>query len=441
MIRKGTLVFLAALVLLSAFASCKKDSGKGSVYLLNFKAEVDKEYQEVAAAFTKETGIPVKVETSAGGTYETTLRARIESRTPATLFNINGPIGYRKWSGYTADLSGTQLYSWLSDKSLAITNGSGVYGIPFAVETYGIIYNQALLNKYIALPGKAVNITKPEDINNFALLKAVAEDIQKNKDALGVKGAFASTSFAPGEGWRWYTHLLNLPIYYEYRERNVVDLEVIQFSFNENYRNVLDLYTNNSITEKTLLGSKTVEDSMTEFALEQVVFVQNGTWGAGQILSAPGVKVKESDIKFLPIYTGVPGEESQGLCTGSENFICVNKNASEADQAASIQFLEWLYGSDSGKKFVKDTLKFVTPFTTFGPSERPTDPLTVEAYRYLDNPNLTAVAWTFTTFPGEPEYRIPLGDQLVSYLLGKSSWADVSNWAVQNWPAAKNAAQ
>ena len=29
---------------------------------------------------------------------------------------------------------------------------------------------------------------------------------------------------------------------------------------------------------------------------------------------------------MLPIYIGVEGEENQGLCTGSENYWCVNNN-------------------------------------------------------------------------------------------------------------------
>ena len=34
---------------------------------------------------------------------------------------------------------------------------------------------------------------------------------------------------------------------------------------------------------------------------------------------------------MLPIYIGVGGEANQGLCTGSENFWCVNKNAQRGE--------------------------------------------------------------------------------------------------------------
>ena len=97
-------------------------------------------------------------------------------------------------------------------KSLAVTSGDGVYGIPYAVEGYGIIYNDEIMQKYFALEGKATDVNSIDDINNFDKLKAVAEDMQANKDKLGIEGVFASTSMASGNAWRWETHLANLTI-------------------------------------------------------------------------------------------------------------------------------------------------------------------------------------------------------------------------------------
>ena len=43
----------------------------GSVYYLNFKPESDAAWQTLAAAYTAETGVPVKVVTAASGQYDT----------------------------------------------------------------------------------------------------------------------------------------------------------------------------------------------------------------------------------------------------------------------------------------------------------------------------------------------------------------------------------
>jgi raffinose/stachyose/melibiose transport system substrate-binding protein len=447
--RNAVILVVAVLALTLVANSCsKKDASaagsaqagkQGQVYLLNFKPEIDQQWKDVAAAFTKETGIPMKVVTAASGTYESTLRAEISKSQPPTLFNINGPVGYQNWKDFCADLSGSQIYQWLTDKSLAITAGSGVYGIPYAVETYGIIYNNAILSKYFALSGRAnADIKSAADINNFAKLKAVVEDITAHKKDLGIGGAFASTSFAPGEDWRWQTHLMNMPIYYEYKDAGVSNENEISFKYNANFKNIFDLYIQNSITDPKLLGAKTVGDSMSEFALGQVAFVQNGNWAWGQISGTSGNTVQAADVKFLPIYTGVSGEEKQGLCTGTENFISLNSQAAKADQDASLKLLEWVFGSDTGKKMAVSDLGFVAPFSTFTPAEKPDDPLVKEMDRFLGTPGLSSVAWDFTTFPSQ-EFKNALGQALYQYAMGNEQWDKLVSDTIASWKNEKAA--
>ena len=146
-----------------------------------------------------------------------------------------------------------------------------------------------------------------------------------------------------------------------------------KFAGSEQYKNIFDLYTNNSVTAKGLLGSKSVDDSMAEFALGQCAMVQNGNWAAGQILGVPGNKVASDDIKFMPIYAGVAGEEKSGLCVGTENYLCINSHISAEDQANADKFLTWLFSSATGKKIVKEDLGFITPFNSFSNDELPSE--------------------------------------------------------------------
>ena len=93
-----------------------------------------------------------------------------------------------------------------------------------------------------------------------------------------------------------------------------LDANEIEFKYNNNYKNIYDLYTNNSVSEKGVLGNKSVDDLMAEFALGDCAMVQNGNWAWCQIDGIDGNTVKEENIKFLPIYTGISGEENQGIC-------------------------------------------------------------------------------------------------------------------------------
>ncbi|MFC0216029.1 ABC transporter substrate-binding protein [Paenibacillus chartarius] len=413
------------------------------IYFLNFKPEIAEVYNKIAKDYEAETGVKVKVVTAAAGSYEQTLRAEIAKSEPPTIFQINGPVGYNNWKDYTADLKDTKLYSTLSDKSLAVGSGGGIYGIPYVVEGYGIIYNDAILKKYFALPDKKVSIKDATEINNFDTLKSVVEDMTAKKDALGIKGVFSSTSLAAGEQWRWQTHLANLPFYYEFKDMSGFDNTVmaglsaneIKFKYANNFKNTFDLYINNSVTKGSLLGSKTVADSMAEFALGQSAMVQNGNWAWSQINEVKGNTVKAEDIKFLPIYTGVPGEEKQGLAVGTENYLSINKQASPEKQKASIAFLEWLFSSPKGKEYVSKELKFIAPFNTFSDNEKPSDPLAKEVLAWMGKGG-TSVAWTFAAFPSE-DFKNKFGDALLVYAQGNMTWDKVVTLVTDSWKSEK----
>lgn len=408
----------------------------GSVYYLNFKPEVDEQWQDIAAAYTAETGVPVKVVTAASGTYEEVLKSEIAGSDAPTLFQINGPVGYNNWKDYCMDLTNTDLYNNLSDKSLAVTGADGgVYGIPYTVESYGIIYNDEIMQAYFAMDGAVVKSV--DEINNFDTLKAVVEDMQAKKDDLGIDGVFASTSLLPGEDWRWQTHLANIPVYYEMKDKGVSDIDDLEFTYSENFKNIFDLYINNSTCAPTLLGSKAVTDSMAEFALGQCAMVQNGNWGWGQVAGVDGNVVKEDSVKFMPIYTGVAGEENQGLCTGTENFWCVNSQTSEANQKATLDFVNWMISSDAGKDYMVNSLGNAAPFSTFGDDEKPQDPLAKEMFRYMEG-GKTSVSWNFTIFPSQ-DFKDDFGAALLEYCNGNMTWDDVANTVVTRWAEEKAA--
>lgn len=422
------------------FTSCGGEK-QLTVRYLNFKPEVAEIYQELATAYEAETGVKVIVETAANNSYESTLMSKMATKEAPTLFQINGPRGYANWKDYCADLSGTEIYKHLSDKSLAVTSGNGVYGIPYVVEGYGIIYNKALTDKYFALATKSTPYTSMDEINTFDKLKAIADDMQKNASELGINGVFASTSLKAGEDWRWQTHLANLPIYYEFKN-NKIDLasdatKKINFQYGNQFKNILDLYLTDSVVSPREVGTKTVTDSMAEFALEQCVMVQNGNWAWGQISGVTGNKVLAENVKYLPIYTGVAGEESQGLCIGTENFYCINSTASEEEQKATADFVYWLYSSSTGKDYVTNKLGFIAPFDTFTAAERPTDPLAVEVNNWMSKPGITSVSWNFTLFPSQ-KFKDDFGASLLRYAQGSKTWEEVSSDVVKTWASESN---
>ncbi|MBQ8782981.1 MAG: carbohydrate ABC transporter substrate-binding protein [Clostridia bacterium] len=445
---KRIIAVMLCAVMMLLFASCGSNSNSqtndtnknaNEIYFLNFKPEVSEVYNEIASVYEKETGVKVKVVTAASDTYETTLKSEIAKSEAPTIFQINGPVGYQGWKNYCLDLKDTKLYSYLIDKDLAVTDGDGVFGIPYVIEGYGIIYNGNIMDKYFNLPEKATDVSSVEEINNFEKLKAVVEDMTKNKSKLGIDGVFASTSMSGGESWRWDSHLASVPFYYEMKEKNsevstnstAYNAKETEFKYHSNYKNLLDLYVNNSVSEKGLLSGKSVNDSMSEFALGKAAMVQNGNWAWAEISKVGGNKVDADNIGYLPLYMDIEGEENQGICIGTENYLAINSKASKEKQQASIDFLEWLFSSETGKKYVTEKLEFITPFNTFDDDETPEDPLAREVLDWMGR-DVETIEWTFNSFPSQ-EFKNSFSDAILEYIQGTKNWDYVREAVVNSW--------
>lgn len=422
------LVAIAAMSLtgLAACGGSSADDGKGKVYFLNFKPEAADQWVALAKKYTDKTGVQVKVQTAASGTYEQTLKSELAKSDAPTIFQVNGPVGYQNWKGYTADLKDTGIYNELNNKDSALKDGDKVVGVPYVVEYYGIIYNKDLLKKYTELPGAKIKDVK--EIDSFDKLKEVADDMQAKKDQLGIKGAFTSAGFDSSSDWRFKTHLANIPLSYEFKEDGVTTQpETIKGTYLPNFKNIFDLYLKDSTTAPSQLSSKTGDDANSEFALGEAAFYQNGTWAWTDLQKAG---MKPDQVGMLPIYIGAKGEENQGLATGSENYLCINAKASEADQKASKDFLNWVVTSDEGIKALSEDMGFTTPFKTFD-KVKSDNPLVEEAVED-SNSGKEQVAWNFTMMPSE-EWQNQLGQAMLAYAQGTGSWDDVRKAFVDNW--------
>lgn len=415
-------------------ASADKAAGTGKVYYYNFKPEQAEAWEALAAKYTEQTGVQVDVQTAASGTYESTLKSEIAKTEAPTLFQVNGPVGLATWKDYCYDLKDSEVYAQLKSDDFALKEGDSVYGLAYVVETYGIIYNADILNDYLTKDYAVVKSV--DEINNFDTLKAVADSIQENKADLGVEGAFTSAGMDSSSDWRFKTHLANLPVYYEYQADGIGSTDAIKGTYLDNYKKIWDLYITDATCPASVISSKTGEDATAEFSLGQAVFYQNGTWAWGD-LSNNGMSAES--LGMLPIYIGAEGEENQGLCTGSENYWCVNKNASEEDIQATLDFLAWVVTSDEGCTALSSEMGFVCPFKAF--DNYPADnPLIQIANDYV-NAGKTSVAWTFTTMPSE-NWKNNFGSALLEYAQGTGDWAAVQKAFVDGWAteyAASNA--
>ena len=432
--KKVLSVLLVAAMSASLLAGCGSSSSSdeggsgdkeasGKVYYLNFKPEADEQWQALAEAYTEETGVPVTVLTAASGEYEKTLKSEMAKTEAPTLFQVNGPVGLASWKDYCYDLTGSDIAGELTDDSFALKDGDKMSGIAYVIENYGIIYNKALLEEagYSA-----------DDITDFDSFKKVVEDITKRKDELGFS-AFTSAGMDGSSDWRFKTHLANLPIYYEYKDEGIDSTDAIKGTYLDNYRAIWDLYINNATCDPALLSTKTGDDAVADFVTEEAVFYQNGTWAYNDVAD-----LGDENLGILPIYIGVEGEENQGVCTGTENYWCVNGKASEEDIQATLDFMNWCVTSETGVEAMCKEMGFVIPFASNLESD---NVLVNEANKYVED-GKTPVTWTFSTMPSE-EWKNGVGSALTAYAADQTDakWDEVVKAFVDGWATEAAAAK
>ena len=393
----------------------------GSVYYLNFKPESDAAWQALAAEYTAETGVEVKVVTAASGTYSETLTAEMDKSSMPTLFQCGNQAGLDTWGDYCYDLKDTAVYKEMTTDDFNLFGENGeVFCIGYCYESFGIIVNKALL----AEAGYEL-----ADITNFESLKAVAEDITARKDELGF-AAFSSAGLESSSSWRFSGHLANMPLYYEFRDDGVKEQPAeIKGTYLDNFRNIWDLYITDSAADPTTLSAATGDQSEAEFGEGKAVFYQNGTWEYAA-LTADKFNLNPDEIAMIPIYCGVDGEEKAGLCSGTENCWAINSQAKEEDIQASLDFLYWLVTDPDASAVVVEQLGGV-PFKSCPASA---NKFIVDGNDLLAKGNY-AVTWAFNYTPNVDSWRATVVTALAAYSADPTdaNWEAVKTAFVDGW--------
>lgn len=405
----------------------------GIVYLFNFKSEIRDQWVEVANQFTKETGIDMKVTTQSNNNYQEEIDELNAGRDVPTLISSNGLS--EDWDKIAVNLENTNFYKNLSDDAFSIRYDGKVVAVSYTVEGYGLIYNKKIMEQYFALSSRQKEINSMDDIISQSSFERLVTDMDSHKDELGIKGVFATTTLMPGELWRWTTHLMNLPLYYEYEDKNTDKLEQFDFTYNSQFRQMFDLFLKYSISGLSQMKTATTDDAMKEFAMGKCAFVQNGCWAWSTIETTKDKVVDNEDIAMLPLFFDAGDRQTKGLCVGTETYWYLNSLADKNDQAATLVFLDWLFTSESGKQIASQKLGFIPPMSTFTDEDMPSNPLATEVLKYTQSSE--SVPWVFN-YQMENDFKDGFGSQLVLYAEGKTAWEDVVRWASENWSVYNN---
>ena len=232
--------------------------------------------------------------------------------------------------------------------------------------------------------------------------------------------------------WRFTGHLANLEYYYESVEDPAAWEScpaTITGKYMQNYKNLWDLYINNSATNPADLAAGGF-DAQAEFAEGKAVFYSQGNW-EWSALQEKGMNA--DDLTMIPYYCGVDGEEKAGLNCGTENCWAVNAEASEEDIQATLDFMYWMVTDADASRLLVDSFG-VMPYKQAVES---TNPFLKIANEYTEEGNYV-MPWVTNFQPNVDAYREALVAAMNQYDADQTdaNWelvktAFVDGWAVQ----------
>ena len=329
----------------------KKSSSGKELRLVNGKIEVDAQLKELAAAYEKETGVKVNIESMGGGIdIQGTLKGYFQADNMPDIFVNGGDTDFKNWEGHLVDMSKEK---WVSDTDAAYKDKDGkVVGFPYTTEAIGLAYNADILEKAGIDPK---SITGPDS------MKKAFETLDSKKDELGLTAVIGYVAEATNLYWSTGNHLFGVyedgglkrddTKYFDLLEQGKIDKD--RFS---KYADMVELF--NKYADPALLVSGTYDQQIQNFSAGKYAFVTQGSW-IGATMTNDDKEQYEAAGKFKVGMIPYAFEEGiDTIQTNSPSWWAVfdNDNKEEA-----LKFLQWV-SEDAGQKILVEKAGFVSPF-------------------------------------------------------------------------------
>ena len=392
-----------------------EDPECGKVIYLTEDTEHLDYWNELASAYTNETGVPVTIKTNES------LDDALDDVDPVTMFEINGSVDLMTYADNCYDLKGSEIYNQLtSTEYITYTKVGEVYGVARDVSSYGILVNKAQLAKYDL---------SADDIKDYDSLVSAVAKITEQRNVTSSTAAFVSAPMGDITETGLSNRLVNIPIVCEFKEDGVGIKTVLDGTYLDNFHTFWDLIIYNMNCSYYDLNptytARTNEDACREFIEGDGVFFICGTeiW---DYIKKDG-RMSEDDIEFIPVYMGIGDESKQGYCTGTDCYWSVNKNASEADISATLDFMNWLVTSEKGTKTMSE-MGYVIPYKNAVESDNPF----VVKDREATASGLVPITINYPALPSE-SWRDEVNYEMGAYAANLGDWGDIYGEIVTVW--------
>lgn len=349
----------------------------GAIRFMNTKIEIDKPLKAFAEKYKEETGQEVIIESLGGGVDANgQLKNYYAAGNMPDIFAY-GPDAYNSFKDWLLDVSDMECFN---DTDYGFTGEDGkYYGIPFAIEGYGITYNKEILDK------AGVD---PSQITNINALKEAFEKIDGMKEELGIEAVCSVAAESGQMYWATGNHLMGayLAQGVERDDKTYID-QLLNGTIDEGrmgeFADFIKLLFDYS--DQNVLISGTYDDQLALWAQGKTAFITQGNW------IDPSLGDYEVTFECGIMPAAFSTEDTDGILADAPTYWGIY-NESENIEAAKA-FLIALTTTEEGQKALVEDCGMVSPYTSC--TLEPTTPLAQSIVPYIQEGKTYAWDWLY----------------------------------------------
>ena len=396
-----------------------------SITLLNSKAEIQTALVEMSAEFEKKSGVHVEVmPVTDGDSPYTKVVSLYNSGTPPTLSILDTTDVIALAEEKAADLSNEP---WVAEAEGYITEVNGkVYSFPLCIEGRGIIYNQKAIEETL---GESFDPSSLHTLDDFVALL----------DRLVAAGMEKPISVAM-EDWSLGAHQLQY-IYETYDGTSDGAAEAIEkiksgeldlntYDRISQFLDMFDVLKKYNVAKGDPLGAD-YDEMAIDLVDGKTAFWFNGNWAWPNMEEADAEK--DDAYGFLPYFMNNDPDDfvNQKIqASPSKQIMLDGVVATEAQQAAAKEFLNWIVYSEIGQQMLVKTCSIIPPFKN-NPYE-PLDPLSRDIYNHVQD----GTAFNASAIVPNDHWAV-LGAAMQKYLADRSDRTELIQSINDYWAQQK----
>ena len=392
-----------------------------NITLLNSKAEIQVALEKMGAEYEKKSGVHVEVmPVTDGDSPYTKVVSLYNSGTPPTASILDTTDVIALAEEKAADLTEEP---WVEEAEGYITEVNGkVYSFPLCIEGRGIIYNKAVIEEMLGESFDADSVT-------------TQADFLKLLDRLVDAGMEKPVSMAK-EDWSLGAHQLQY-IYETYEGTSEGAQEVIEkikagkldlasYDRLSEFLDTFDILKKYNVAKGDPLGAD-YDEMAIDLADGKTAFWFNGNW-AWPNISAAGAE-EEDDYGLLPYFLNDDEDDfvnQQIQASPSKQVMLDGQIATEKEQKAAKEFLNWIVFSEIGQQMLVKTCNIIPPFQN-NPYE-PSDPLSADIYQKVHE----GKAFNASAIVPNDHWAV-LGAAMQKYLVDRSDREELTESIQEYW--------